>query len=308
MNYPKVCVLMSTYNGEKYVKEQIESILNQKNVELTLLIRDDGSSDGKYDICKEYEKKEKNVKLYQGVNIGAGKSFMNLVHNATDADYYAFADQDDVWLSDKLEKSIEKIETELKGTKKPILYTSNQIMVDKNLKGSKMRFSEEPRHDLFGTICENKLYGCTMTFNKILKDEIAKLNVEDFEMVLDQRFHDTWCIVVANIVGTVVYDKEGRILYRQHENNVVGVNDNLHYSELVCNKLKKIFDKNKRNYRSNTSRAIVRCFPDIHDERIQLLSNCRKMNGKISLLKKYYLFKDVYKPYIFVIYVLLELL
>lgn len=59
MNYPKVCVLMSTYNGEKYVKEQIESILNQKNVELTLLIRDDGSSDGTYDICKEYEKKRK---------------------------------------------------------------------------------------------------------------------------------------------------------------------------------------------------------------------------------------------------------
>lgn len=304
MSCPRTCVLMSTYNGEKYIREQIESILNQKNVEIELLIRDDGSTDNTACICKEYEVKEKNIHFYQGKNIGVGNSFLDLIQNAPDTDYYAFSDQDDVWLEDKLEKSIKGIEDELGNKNKAVLYTSNQIVVDSELNIIGMRFEEEPKHDLFNTVCENKLSGCTMTFNKCLKDIILQLHLEDYEITLKQRLHDTWCIIVANIVGKVIYDKEGRILYRQHENNVVGANDHLDNHKIKMNKIKKLFNRDKRNFRSNTSCSIVRCFPFVSDERIQLLSNSRHINGKVSLIRNRELFLDIYKCHTFIVYVL----
>ena len=109
MGLPFVSVLMSTYNGEKYIREQIESILNQKKVKVHLLIRDDGSQDSTIEIVKEYANKYPNVSVYAGKNIGIGNSFMELLRNAPEADYYAFADQDDVWLDGKLERAIELI-------------------------------------------------------------------------------------------------------------------------------------------------------------------------------------------------------
>lgn len=95
----KVIVLMSTYNGEKYLKEQIDSILNQVKVEVFLMIRDDGSSDNTIAILKEYERQNRNIKIIKGKNIGVGNSFMQLLYNSAEAEYYAFADQDDVWVA-----------------------------------------------------------------------------------------------------------------------------------------------------------------------------------------------------------------
>ena len=92
-----VAVLMSTYNGENYIKEQIESIFNQKGVIVKLYVRDDGSKDRTLEILKDY-----NVNLEKGTNIGYIKSFMWLIKNVPFADYYALADQDDVWDEDKL--------------------------------------------------------------------------------------------------------------------------------------------------------------------------------------------------------------
>ena len=99
----KVAILMSTYNGEKYLDEQIGSILAQEGVDVTLYIRDDGSSDRTAEIIKYYCKRYHNVSFTQGENLGVGNSFMQLVYDAKDVyDYYAFADQDDIWLRDKL--------------------------------------------------------------------------------------------------------------------------------------------------------------------------------------------------------------
>ena len=109
MGFPRVSVLMSTYNGEKYLHEQINSILGQQGVEIHLLIRDDGSSDGTVEICKEYAKKYNQITFYQGENLGVGKSFLDLLKHAPDADYYSFADQDDVWLEDKIIRAVTMI-------------------------------------------------------------------------------------------------------------------------------------------------------------------------------------------------------
>ena len=98
----KICVLMSTYNGDKYIIEQIESILNQKKVNVELLIRDDGSTDKTLEILEEYSKKYKNLKYYSGQNLKTARSFMDLLFRAGEYEYYSFSDQDDVWDLDKL--------------------------------------------------------------------------------------------------------------------------------------------------------------------------------------------------------------
>ena len=104
---------MSTYNGEKYLREQIDSILNQDYPEISLLIRDDGSTDGTVDILKEYAQKYRDIDYYVGENLGVQNSFFDLMKRADKrAYYYAFADQDDVWLPGKIKRAIELLERE----------------------------------------------------------------------------------------------------------------------------------------------------------------------------------------------------
>lgn len=106
MNTKSVQVVMSTYNGEKYLKEQIDSILSQEGVDVRLYIRDDGSSDRTTDILASYQE-HKNVKIEKGNNLGFAKSFLTALDECDEADYYAFSDQDDVWEKDKLSTAIE---------------------------------------------------------------------------------------------------------------------------------------------------------------------------------------------------------
>ena len=126
----RICVMLSSYNGEKYIKEQIDSILAQKiDGEMILLVRDDGSTDETKQILNEYRSKYNNISWYTGDNLKAAKSFWDLVNSAPDADYYAFCDQDDVWYPDKLVRAINALEKEAI----PALYASNVVVVDQNL-------------------------------------------------------------------------------------------------------------------------------------------------------------------------------
>lgn len=185
----------------------------------------------------------------------------------------------------------------------PVLYASNQTVVDESLILMRQRFSEEPNYSLFSSVCDNKLSGCTMVMNKELREEILKNSFSEYEGTLKRRLHDTWCVIVANIKGIIIYDDEGRILYRQHTQNVVGANDNLGLIERSRSKIKKIFNKEKRNGRSRTSIAIMKCFPYVEDSRIKLLADCRSIKGKIRLLKNYNLFSETYNKINFLIYV-----
>lgn len=248
MRYPKVSVLMSTYNGEKYIREQIDSILCQVDVEIYLLIRDDGSRDNTTQICTQYAQQYTNVEFYQGDNLGVGKSFLELLKKAPQADYYSFADQDDVWLEDKLIRAVEIIQKcqftsdsqdfircgesiiasekcdyqEGQLGRMPILYASNQQLVDEHLNNIGMRFNVEPKHGCLDTINRNKVSGCTMVMNNELRDIIRDENRTPSEEVISIRLHDTWSSIVANISGRLIYDEKARILYRQHGQNVVG--------------------------------------------------------------------------------------
>ena len=115
-----VQVLLSSYNGEKYIREQLDSILAQEGVNIQLLIRDDGSTDGTNSILTEYEQRCDNISVIYGINVGVIQSFFLLLEQAGSYPYIALADQDDVWLKQKLKRAIEKIKKEENNIRKPL--------------------------------------------------------------------------------------------------------------------------------------------------------------------------------------------
>ena len=131
MNKKKIVVLLSTYNGENYLKEQIDSILNQKSSHhIDLMVRDDGSSDGTIEILKSYEEEYPGrIKVHFKENVGYIKSYFELIREAEGYDYYALSDQDDIWLEDKMETAIEACEA--CAYNGPLLYGSSSFLVNK---------------------------------------------------------------------------------------------------------------------------------------------------------------------------------
>lgn len=131
MENSKVAVLLSTYNGEKYLKEQLDSLINQTYSNIDIYIRDDGSTDNTVKIIKEYQKNNSNIYLDEGKNSGFIKSFFELLKNNSNADIYSYCDQDDIWEKDKIERAVKHIEKE--DNTKPILYFCNSDYYDMNM-------------------------------------------------------------------------------------------------------------------------------------------------------------------------------
>ena len=211
----KIQVLMSTYNGGKFIMEQIESILNQKKVDVNLLIRDDGSTDDTIEIIESYCRKNPNVSYYCGNNIKPAKSFMDLINNSDDNyDYYALSDQDDFWMNDKLYNALEMINQ--KDNNLPSFYFSNLIIVDESLNLlSKSNINFDISFE--SSLIKNPATGCTIVFDKKFKKEIKKVQPENIIM------HDWWLYCYANSIDcSICYDKNSYIKYRQHSNNVLG--------------------------------------------------------------------------------------
>lgn len=211
----KVIVLLSTYNGEKYLEKQIHSILTQKFVEVSLLIRDDGSNKETLEILKRFSKMS-NVQIIYGKNIGWKRSFNELVNivKSNSNNYYAFADQDDVWLNTKLFEAIKKLES----FDIPALYHSNVSITDENLNFICNRFNNDfkPENKFPQYFFNGYGVGSTMVFNDRLLSIIQKYKPTQ------ATNHDALVIALAHITGHVVYDKNSYILYRRHKGATTG--------------------------------------------------------------------------------------
>lgn len=221
----KICVLLSTFNGEKYLKELIDSVLKQdtKNgyLQITLFARDDGSSDGTVNILKHYA--EKNlITLYDdgkpSCNLGFSKSFSNLLKRAPKADYYSFCDQDDVWLPKKLINAVNAFEAEDETL--PLMYSTNLIVTDKDLKEitreTHLHYTRNSPTQFEENLLQNNTYGCTIVINERLRELYLKVPVEDI------KFHDYTMAVIASGAGKFIYEDNPQILYRQHDGNTIG--------------------------------------------------------------------------------------
>jgi glycosyltransferase involved in cell wall biosynthesis len=213
----KVQILLSTYNGEKYVEEQMNSLLKQTYPNVEILIRDDGSTDQTLQILEKYDVLHQNVIVMKKKNTGVVKSFFNLIaESSSEADYFAFCDQDDIWKSDKVSRVIEKLESIPSHI--PAMYCSQAELVDETLR-TIGEMPEPTRGPSFSSaLVQNIATGCTVVFNKAARQLLLR-KLPDPDVII---MHDWWVYLVVSAFGTVIYDKESRILYRQHSLNSVG--------------------------------------------------------------------------------------
>ena len=208
----KVNVLMSTYNGERYIREQIDSILAQDKVSVELLVRDDGSVDNTLRLLDEYQEKG-SLRYYVGENLGPAFSFLALLRDSDDADYYAFADQDDFWQREKLAVAVDMLE---KAGDAPALYFSRTQMTDAELRPTGI-VEINPLVTFGESLVYEFIPGCTMVMNRALRDIVNSYIPSYIPM------HDVWVYSVALAVGAkVFFDKTPHILYRQHGSNTIG--------------------------------------------------------------------------------------
>lgn len=215
-----VDILLATYNGEKYIVEQIESILNQTHKEFRLLISDDGSTDNTKQIISEYEKKDKRITVFnQKENIGVVQNFEFLM-TKVENEYFMFSDQDDIWKEEKIEKTLKKIEE----TGAMLVYSDLEV-VDSDLNITfesywklKGIYQKIKKYNNFESLyLNNFVTGCTIIARRELIEKSLPLP-KTSKYVL----HDYWISLIASQNGKIEYIEESLIKYRQHKNNKVG--------------------------------------------------------------------------------------
>lgn len=210
----KVQILLSTYNGERFLIEQLNSIKNQSHSNISLLIRDDGSTDNTVEIIKKYIElnTDFNIRLIEGDNLGVIGSFMELVNLSDDTcDYYGFSDQDDVWFKNKVEKGINSLEKK----SECLIYSSAFIPVDKDLKEVSYK-KPNFKPSFYNSLIENIATGCTIIFSKEMKELVEG---RDYSKA---AIHDWWFYIVSTSLGEICYDETPLMYYRQHDGNTIG--------------------------------------------------------------------------------------
>lgn len=253
----RVEILLSTYNGEKWLPELIQSIFDQDYENISLLIRDDGSTDGTTTYLQEISKIYNNCKIIYGVNIGIHKSFMYLLEHADpESHFFAFADQDDVWKKDKISRAIDKINKTL--TNKPILYHSRLEFVNEQLQhlGYSL-LSKKVGFEM--ALVQNQATGCTIIFNKLAKDLICQ-SIPSWSLM-----HDWWCYLVVTSFGEIIYDSYPSIYYRKHDKNTTPASPNL-FKELYA-RMHLFFGRSKNYPRiSNQAKEFLDRYGNMLDD------------------------------------------
>lgn len=210
----EIAIFLSTYNGSRYLKKQLDSIANQTYIDLIhLYVRDDGSTDSTLDIISQYSCKI-NITVILGDNVGPARSFWELFTNKDImADYYAFCDQDDIWDKDKVEKGVKALNDSI-GL--PMLWCSNCRLIDANdnIIADEMNH-RKPAFTIVSQLVCGTTQGCAMLFNHSLRKYVMEKNIKDFPM------HDYVVMMYAIAAGKIIYDEVPSFSYRIHSNNVV---------------------------------------------------------------------------------------
>ena len=283
----KVNILMSTYNGEDFLAEQIESIQAQTFENWQLLIRDDGSSDRTPEIIENYQKKDQRIRFINAdkrENVGVVENFFTLVKYET-ADYYFFSDQDDIWLKDKLEVTLEEagkydrsaplaVYTDLKTVNRDLA-----VLQESMIKAQ----SGHANTDLLSELTENTVTGGTMLINQCL--------AEKWQHCRQLLMHDWYLALMASASGHLVYLDKATELYRQHDNNVLGART---WSKRLKNWLRphKLLEKYWRLITASQKQAENLLDLDLSDENrdlvkayVHLLDN--PFSERLKLLRSY---------------------
>lgn len=215
---PTVAVLLSTYNGARHLPEQLDSLRRQVGVDVVLHARDDGSKDDTVNVLRSRSSDFPAVgNIGSGDNLGVARSFLQLLRTAPDeAEYFAFCDQDDVWLDDKLARATGA----LAQSDGPAMYCSLATLVDEEL-GVIGPSPAHPARSFEQLLYTNFAIGCTIVLNRAARDLVIGRLPE-----IPIPLHDWWVTQVVAAFGTIVYDPRPGLLYRQHGGNVVGMTGN----------------------------------------------------------------------------------
>lgn len=224
-----ICILLSTYNGAFYLKEQLSSLEKQSYTNIHLFIRDDGSNDLTCKILETFQTEThlRLTRLQSEKNLGALKSFEALLEhvvNHTDYEYIMFCDQDDIWKSDKVAQSLNAMQgLSQKNSDTPLLIHTDLSVADEDLHVINASFwnyenIDPSKNSLNRLLLQNTVTGCTMMINR----KLAKMALPIPKNCI---MHDWWIALVAAGFGKITYINQSTLLYRQHQENSIGTND-----------------------------------------------------------------------------------
>lgn len=270
-----IYILLSTYNGSEFLSEFLASLEMQSYQNWRLLVRDDGSKDTTLSILEKFVNKVKKVEVIPDrTNIGAKASFARLLEVSLEDqswDYLMFADQDDVWINDKIEKTLLTMK-DLNGDR-PLLVHSDVSVVDSNLKMINHSFwryqNIDPKKDAFNNLLlQNIVTGCTIMMNRKLAQMVLPIPNEAI-------MHDWWIAMVASAFGKIAHVDEPLMLYRQHSSNDTGAK---RYGFEYF--MKKLFEKPSFEKYIQQSQAFLSLYGN------ELNVNQRKMLEEFSALNR----------------------
>jgi hypothetical protein len=290
-------VLLATYNGERYLREQIDSILTQDYPNVRVLARDDGSQDGTVAVLNEYESRfPGRVRvLRSGSATGSAKDNFLLLLQASTALYVCFSDQDDVWLPHKVTVTMgcmDRLESRW-GTKLPLLVFTDLRVVDENLRTLHDSFWKHEKLDpgrvhRFGALLgQNVVTGCTALLNRTLVELALRMPAEAY-------MHDQWVALVASGMGKAMAFEAQTVLYRQHHRNVVGSRQR---TASLTEFIRRVRNGDARREQWRTSQRQAESFLRIHQfelparQRGQLLAFLRCGQTRSSLLRTFLLIR-----------------
>ena len=241
----RLTVLMATFNGERFLKDQLDSFLCQTYSDWDLWVSDDGSCDFTISMLKEFSEKHNKhkVKIIDGPRKGFVMNFLSMACLCqNESEFFAFSDQDDIWQKDKLERAVAWLETVPSGV--PALYCTRTEIVDKDAKSStppKCSPLMKLPPSFGNALVQSIAGGNTMVFNRA-----AKRLIDDFGGPVRVPSHDWWMyLLVTGVGGEVYYDEFLSLKYRQHGGNIVGANRSL---KAVVNRLASFLNNKFREF------------------------------------------------------------
>lgn len=282
----KVAILLCTYNGQEFLLEQLDSFEAQTHSNWILYVSDDGSTDGTLQIIENFAKKvgEDRVNIFKGPRKGFAANFLSLIHHdEIDADYFSFADQDDVWLPEKLEVALFWLLQQPENT--PALYCSRTILIDANGKvfGQSDLFSRPP--GFANALVQSIGGGNTMVLNRAARN-LVSAHSPDSGIVS----HDWWVyILVSGNEGNIKYDDAGYVLYRQHGGNLVGMNGTwfARFKRMIL-----LFQGRFKDWNNSNENLILANIGFLTKDNLSLflkfsaMRKCSKTFQRVSLLRK----------------------
>lgn len=268
----KIQVLLSTYNGTKFISQQLESILSQSCQPTLISIRDDASSDKTYELVTEYVAAHSNIKAVRGERLGPAGSFLELLRGAdSDCDYFAFADQDDVWMPAKLENALSMLVPH--SSSEPLLYCSRLEYVDAQLEHR--GYSKTPTQVGFANaLVENVAIGCTVVLNR----EARRIIIE--RLPARALMHDWWCYLVISAFGRVIYDERFGLKYRLHGSNAIGAPTNV--VQQITHRLVRFLKHDGALKLTDQALSFFQCFGALLNQReLNILRRFLAVRGKL---------------------------